>query len=103
MSFMPGRGRGRVGYAPRRGRGGRTRPYVKHQDSTKPDLTKRPLGELLVSLKNLDLEPLQTDLLHSSRILDCQYVTSYNWLADKAPTIMIPGRSLFPFIFRHDC
>lgn len=93
MSFAPGSGITRGGYAPRRGRGGWSRPFVKRQEPVKPDLTKHPLGELLVSLQPSDLEPSQTDLLFPSCIEDCQYVTSYNWLAGKNTTILVPGKS----------
>ncbi|XPT03396.1 hypothetical protein M3J09_012489 [Ascochyta lentis] len=92
MSFMPGSSSGRGGYAPRRGRGGSYRPFVKRQEPRKPDLTKHPLGELLVSLQTSDLESPHDSLPLSSRIDDCRYVTSYNWLAGNDHTILVPGQ-----------
>lgn len=92
MSSMPGSGRGRGGYAPRRGRGGWAHPFVKRQEPTKPDTTKHPLGQLITSLKNSDLESSQANMLPLSHISNCQYVTSYNWLRDKKPTILVPGK-----------
>ncbi|KZM23539.1 uncharacterized protein EKO05_0011279 [Ascochyta rabiei] len=90
MSFMTSLSGGRGGYAPRRGRGGSSRPFVKRQDPVKPDLTKYPLGELLVSLRTSNLEPSNTHL-SLPQIEDCQYVASYNWLAEHS-TILVPGQ-----------
>lgn len=94
MSFVSGSRNGRGGYAPRRGRGGWSRPLTKRQEPVKPDLIKHPLGELLVSLRPADLEPPQDALPTPPLIKDCQYVTSYNWLAGKDTTILIPGKSM---------
>ncbi|KAH6625604.1 hypothetical protein C7974DRAFT_472936 [Boeremia exigua] len=91
MSFMRS-GNSRGGYAPRRGRGGSTRPFVKRQEPVKPDLDKYPLGELLLTLRPSDLMPPTTGLPSSPHINDCQYVTSYNWLASQDRTILVPGQ-----------
>ncbi len=92
MSFnaMPGTGRG--GFAPKRGRGGWSRPFVKRQEPVKPDLTKHPLGDLLLRLQVSDLVSESTDQLLSVRIEDCQYVTSYNWVAGNGSSILVPGK-----------
>ncbi|KAJ4343626.1 hypothetical protein N0V95_006634 [Ascochyta clinopodiicola] len=90
MSFMTNLSSGRGGYAPRRGRGGSSRPFAKRQDPVIPDLSKHPLGELLVSLRTSNLDPSHTPL-SLSRIEHCQYVTSYNWLADHS-AILVPGQ-----------
>ena len=95
MSFVPGPARGRGGYAPRRGRGGWSRPSVKRQVPAKPDLTRHPLGDLLVSLQPSDLELSQIIVPTSSRIDGCQYVTSYNWLIGEDSTILVPGEPLY--------
>ncbi|KAJ8119009.1 hypothetical protein OPT61_g112 [Boeremia exigua] len=93
MSFNTGPGRGRGGgYAPRRGRGGRSQPFVKRQEPVKPDLNKHPLGELILRLQPADLRASPTDLSSPPHIEDCQYVTSYNWVAGKDSTILVPGQ-----------
>jgi hypothetical protein len=91
MSFMPEAGNDRCGYAPRRGRGGWSRPFVKRQDPVKPDISRNPLGELLVSLQTSDLVPPPARSPSSPGIGNCQYVASYNWLVGKETTIAIPG------------
>ncbi|KAJ4325365.1 hypothetical protein N0V94_000707 [Neodidymelliopsis sp. IMI 364377] len=92
MSFNSGASSGRGGYAPRRGRGGGSRPFVKRQEPTRPDINKHPLGELLVLLRNSNLETLRNDPLYLPGISNCQYVASYNWLGDKTATILVPGQ-----------
>ncbi|KAJ4985499.1 geranylgeranyl pyrophosphate synthetase [Stagonosporopsis vannaccii] len=89
---MAGSGRGRGGYAPRRGRGGWSRPFIKRQEPVKPDLNKHPLGELLLTVRPSDLRPSNTKPLPLPHINDCQYVTSYNWVAGKDSTILVPGQ-----------
>lgn len=66
---------------------------MKRQKPVKPDFDKYPLGKLLVSLRISDLELSQT-LPFCTRIDDCQYVTSYNWLAGRDSTILVPGNCL---------
>ncbi|KAF1920571.1 hypothetical protein BDU57DRAFT_18675 [Ampelomyces quisqualis] len=84
-------GSSRGGFAPRRarGRGGRAPFFAKTRETMKPDFEKHPLGDLVEELysSNLRLKPI--DL---AEISDCQYVASYNWLNDKVPTIIIPGK-----------
>lgn len=103
MSFVSGSGRGRGGYAPRRGRGGWSRSFVKRQEPVKPDLIKNPLGKLLVSLQTADLVQPPTDLQSSTGIDDCHYVASYNWLAGKDSTILVPGECPSLNIALSDC
>lgn len=54
----------------------------------KPDLEKHPLGGLVKTFHNSDLGLKKTDV---AKIVDCQYVASYNWLNGAVPTIVIPG------------
>jgi hypothetical protein len=68
---------------------------VKRQEPTKPDLTKHPLGELIGSLRNPDLETSRNDSLYHPGISNCQYVASYNWLGDKTTTILVPGKFFY--------
>ena len=89
---MPSSYRGRGGYAQRRGRGGWSQPFAKRQDSTKPDLQKHPLGDLISTVRRSDLRPLHLDSTPSLHIQGCKYVTSYNWLDSKDPTVVVPGQ-----------
>jgi hypothetical protein len=103
MSFMSSfAGSSRAGYAPRRGRGrgGRT-PFTKGREQMKPDVEKHPLGELLKTFHSSDLRLDQGDSVHLAAISGCQYVASYNWLNDRDPTIIVPGK-LFFHITRQD-
>jgi hypothetical protein len=84
--------RGRGGYAPRRGRGGWSQPFAKRQDSTKPDLQKHPLGDLICTIRNPDLRPSHLDPTPSLHIQGCEYVASYNWLNSTDPTVVVPGK-----------
>jgi hypothetical protein len=93
MSFQPEPLNRRGGYAPRRGRGGLPRPFVKRQESVKLDITKNPLGELLIQIKSSDLTSLPANLPVPTTITDCHYVTSYNWLAGKDSAVLVPGES----------
>ncbi|KAG9201362.1 hypothetical protein G6514_005734 [Epicoccum nigrum] len=93
MSSMSSSYRGRGGYAPRRGRGGGwSQPFAKRQDSIKPDLQKHPLGDLIFTVQKSDLRSPRLDLTASLHIQGCEYVTSYNWLASKDPTVVVPGQ-----------
>jgi len=85
----------RGGYAPRRGRGGWTKPYVKQKrEYVKPDIDKHPLGELLKTINNSDLKSELSAAPMDSLISDVQYVTSYNWRNDGNATILVPGKPL---------
>jgi hypothetical protein len=95
MSFMSSfSGSSRAGFAPRtgRGRGGRT-PFTKGREQIKPDIEKHPLGELLKTFYSSDLGVDQGESAHRAVISDCEYVASYNWLNDRNPTIIVPGKS----------
>ncbi|KAF3051118.1 hypothetical protein E8E11_007412 [Didymella keratinophila] len=92
MSFASGSSTGRGGYAPRRGRGGWSRPFIKRQVPAKPDIVTIPLGDILASVQSSDLALPPTELPSSIGIENCQYVTSYNWVADKNSTIVVPGK-----------
>ncbi|KAF2677523.1 hypothetical protein K458DRAFT_446863 [Lentithecium fluviatile CBS 122367] len=85
----PGYGRG--SFAPRRGRGGSQHGFTKRNEVTL-DLVKHPLGELLTSFSNSDLQPKLSTLTDAASIKDCQYVASYNWVDADTPTIMVPGK-----------
>jgi hypothetical protein len=91
MSSIPSSYRGRGGYAPRRGRGGWSQPFAKRQDSIKPNLQKHPLGDLISTVGRSDLRPSHLDLTPPLHIQGCEYVTSYNWLDSKDPTVVVPG------------
>lgn len=88
---MPSSYRSRGGYAPRRGRGGWSQPFAKRQDATKPDIQKHPLGDLILKVRKYDLRLSHLDPVPSLHIQGCEYVTSYNWLASKDPTVVVPG------------
>ena len=95
MVFYSGftsRGRTRGGSASSRGRGG-PRTRFSRSDDHEPNITSRPLGELLTSIENPELEQAaQNASLHAS-ITDCRYVTSYNWQNARVPSIVVPGLS----------
>lgn len=92
MSSFSGTARG--GCAPRRGRGGGYRPFTKVRESVKPDIEKYPLGQLLQTFRDSDLRVEAKTLSHKVSITNCDCVASYNWLSEKAPTIIIPGIGL---------
>ena len=88
-----GWGRGR-GLAASLGRGG-----LSVRDENTSIVKSHPLGELLAFLKMTDLKFTgQNDLIDAS-IRDCSYVTSYNWLHTKSPTIVIPGQHLYAYMY----
>ena len=90
MSFNSGYSRG--GFAPRRGRGGRGSYFTKSREPIKLDTKKHPLGELLRVIRDTDLESENSTSPHDVTITGCQYIASYNWLSDKKPTIIMPGK-----------
>lgn len=90
MAFSPHPGRGRGGFAPRRGRGGPQSRFTKRE--VKPDINKNPVGELLTTVDNADLNVKSTKIVGNASIEDCEYVASYSWIDAKAPTIKVPGR-----------
>ncbi|USP79059.1 uncharacterized protein yc1106_06333 [Curvularia clavata] len=91
MNSFSGSGRG--GLAPRRGRGyGGRVPFNKPREQVKPDIKKNPLGSLLKTILAPDLVIDAKDAALTGEITDCQYVSSYNWLNDQTPTIVIPGK-----------
>ncbi|KAF2127933.1 hypothetical protein P153DRAFT_376859 [Dothidotthia symphoricarpi CBS 119687] len=89
VPWTPGRGRGRGGFAPRRGRGGSSPAFVK-RELIKPDIEKYPLGSLIELLHVSSLEAKSDDT--TPGISHCQYVASYNWLNENTPTIIVPGK-----------
>lgn len=88
---------GRGGLAPRRGRGhdGRV-PFNRPREQVKPDIKKNPLGDLLKTILAPRLVVEAKDAALASEITDCQYVSSYDWLNDQTPTILIPGKQPHP-------
>ncbi|KAF2030477.1 hypothetical protein EK21DRAFT_100357 [Setomelanomma holmii] len=89
MSSMPSF---RGGHAPRRGRGGWTKPFAKSKrDSVKPDIDKHPLGKLLKTFKLSDLH-FTAGASVGPAITDLQYVTSYNWRNNTSHAILVPGK-----------
>lgn len=91
----------RGGFAPRRGRGG-NRSFTKQREPPKLDIRKHPLGELLQTFRNADLEVPNLIVPDESFISDCQYVASYNWLDDELPTIIVPGKC-FVSLYTSQC
>jgi hypothetical protein len=83
----------RGGYAPRRGRGGWSKSFVKPQRETvQLDTVKHPLGELLETLKIPGIT-LDSDATSKYKtISDLRYVASYNWRSDPSATIIVPGK-----------
>lgn len=89
------RGTGRRGWAPRGGfTRGRYASARKRNNMRKPDLIKHPLGELLTTITMTDLQSEKQET--ASKITDCQYVASYNWLSKATPTILVPGKISLP-------
>jgi hypothetical protein len=85
----------RGGYAPRRGRGGWSKPFVKSQRETvQPDTVRRPLGELLETLKIPDLTLASDTNAKYKTISELRYVASYNWRSDSSTTIIVPGKEV---------
>jgi hypothetical protein len=92
------------GYAPRggRGRGGRggwKSWTAKHTPQPEPDIIRHPLGELLHTFSLSDIKPEPERFAATAQITDLKYVSSYNWLDGKAPTIMVPGKARFLIAF----
>ncbi|KAF1835314.1 hypothetical protein BDW02DRAFT_294612 [Decorospora gaudefroyi] len=91
MSSFPGSSR--AGFAPRgRGRGGRAPQFTKGGEQVKLDIDKHPLGEHLRSFRNIDLSVDGDNFARPVAISNCEYVSSYNWLNDRVPTIAVPGK-----------
>ncbi|KAF2649461.1 hypothetical protein K491DRAFT_610725 [Lophiostoma macrostomum CBS 122681] len=86
MSFNSGFRRG--------GRGGfaRARPFSSAKQSMKPDTQKHPLGPLLHTFLQKDIGNFSPDDLSATNIANCELVASYNWLDEKSPTILVPGK-----------
>ena len=88
-------------YGRGRGRGLVTRPgrdRISIRNDNKFLTESRPLGELLATLKFTDLGHAGHDALVDATIRDCSYVTSYNWLDVKSPTVVIPGQHCYAFV-----
>ncbi|KAH8692474.1 hypothetical protein GQ44DRAFT_832853 [Phaeosphaeriaceae sp. PMI808] len=90
MSSMPSF---RGGYAPRRGRGGWSKPFVKpNREYTKPDIEKQPLGQLLRTIDKVNLKGNPAQPFGDTPISELRYVASYNWRNDNSTTILVPGK-----------
>lgn len=85
------RGRGRAGGAGFSTRGrGNGNSWRKRDPEPKPDLSKHPLGSLLATLSYTELIGAKSN--DNTKISDCEYVASYNWLNTTEPNILVPGR-----------
>ncbi|OQE08830.1 hypothetical protein PENVUL_c008G05434 [Penicillium vulpinum] len=76
-------GRGRGGRGRGRGRGGARVPQIS---SPAP-----PLGEIIVTIRQNEIESPADEDNDTSRITNSQYLTSYNWLAGEKSRIIVPG------------
>lgn len=56
--------------------------------STQPSTPPLPFGE---TIDQINVTTILVDNV-SPKIGDVKYVTSYNWLDDKVPTILVPGQ-----------
>lgn len=50
-----------------------------------------PLGKLIQTLAESDLERVVKPYVDKATIQDCSLVASYNWLGKTDPTMVIPG------------
>ncbi|KAF1998617.1 hypothetical protein P154DRAFT_408136, partial [Amniculicola lignicola CBS 123094] len=75
---------GRGQYFPKGGGGAHT--------FTVPDTHKNPLGDIVTTISVSDLNEPPKRFKDTAKISDCQYVASYNWLAEISPTIAVPGQ-----------
>lgn len=83
-------GSSRGGFSSRGGRGGGFR-FTKRQGPA-PDVVKHPLGELVAELSNSDLEPEDQNQAGTATIQECKSISSYNWMNENTPAIMVPGK-----------
>ncbi|KAI3396200.1 hypothetical protein diail_338 [Diaporthe ilicicola] len=75
------------------GFGGRpTRGNLWKGKSAQPSSPEPPLGSLLSTLSQTDLNKAANTYESDSLITDCVTVTSYNWLDRAKPTIVVPGK-----------
>jgi hypothetical protein len=95
MAFRSYSNSKRGGFAPRRGGRGRWQnpqwQTPPKRIEVKPDLTKHPLGELLTTFSNRDLNQTLAADGDAASIKNCEFVASYNWIDATAPTITVPG------------
>lgn len=78
-----------------RGRNRWTSPSFRQQPAIR-EPAEAELGEVIATIYSHDLEdPNNGD--GAARISNCQYLTSYNWLEEKNPSILIPGNAPVPF------
>ncbi|WEW56459.1 hypothetical protein PRK78_001903 [Emydomyces testavorans] len=72
------------------GRGGR--PFRtgswRNNDSLDTNTPSLPYGELIMEIKREDVVPSMGD----PSIKDCEYIASYSWVGQGAPTIIVPGK-----------
>ncbi|KAF2189156.1 hypothetical protein K469DRAFT_683604 [Zopfia rhizophila CBS 207.26] len=85
-------GRGRGGFAPRGGRGALGHSWGKRKPQNVPDTSLHPLGKLLTTFNNSHLDMVVGSSSDVASIANCKYVASYNWLNERTPTIIVPGK-----------
>lgn len=76
------------GWSARTDRGAFANPRMTQSPNPEP-----PLGTLLHSLNDSDLNDDAKGYISESVITDCMAVASYNWLDREEPTVVIPGSS----------
>ena len=83
-TWRGGRARGAGRGSTRGGRGGFSMPA---------EIPKRDYGTLLETLKLQEVKQPESP----PKITGCEYISSYNWMDSKTPTILVPGMSLSVF------
>lgn len=72
-----------------RGKGSQNRRLTAEKPY--PDL---PLGQLCTTIHIAELKNLGEEVMVPARIINSQYLTSYNWLNRATHTILVPGKYL---------
>ena len=90
-SFLPFRGGRRGSYPSQR------RTHMVSQIAARPP--SPPLGQVLVTLSDVDLANPSDLFEYPAKISSCEDVASYNWLNEQEPTILVPGlQPLLPIL-----
>lgn len=56
-----------------------------------PSTPPPPLGDILATIQDEDLDDYGTDGHGSAQITNTRYLTSYNWIDEKDHQIIVPG------------